>query len=211
MGHGVVPYTENKPRDLWRAPSELDEQVISSSWWQKTHCWPYAWWWCQRVPWWHKVSGALAERNREKRAGISRICLLSSLQCIIGKDKQDGEQRVNHKTNVFFHGFQDKTVCAEIVINKLASHNNLPRCRHSVFGIQICHHWKKDGADTTIGCSRPAVWNTGCLICWGKVLPVQQIVGCVYGLGCIVPFEYDATIEFACSQNRIRIGPPHYS
>ena len=33
---------------------------------------------------------------------------------------QDDRVLVDHKTDVFFHGFQDKALCAEIVINKLA-------------------------------------------------------------------------------------------
>jgi hypothetical protein len=33
---------------------------------------------------------------------------------------QDDEIRVDHKTDAFFDGFQDKALCAEIVINKLA-------------------------------------------------------------------------------------------
>jgi lysophospholipase L1-like esterase len=117
MGHGVVPYTENNSSGFYR------EHL--PNWMNKFYPLP------NRKK--HNVDRMLAHgvdmchvtkrlsiliAAVKKRGYIPDLIILEF--AINDYQGQDDKLQVDHKTDVFFDGFQDKALCAEIVINKLA-------------------------------------------------------------------------------------------
>jgi lysophospholipase L1-like esterase len=117
MGHGVVPNTHNKASGYYR------EHLLN--WMNKFYPLPKT----KK----HNVDRMLGH-------GVDMCHVTKRLRMLVEEVKrrqytpdlfilefavndyqgQDDETSVDHKTDVFFRGFEDKALCAEIVINKLA-------------------------------------------------------------------------------------------
>jgi lysophospholipase L1-like esterase len=118
MGHGVVPYTENNKSGFYRE--------LLPNWMNKFYPLPngkkhnVGRLLAHGVDMCHvtKRIGMLVEQLKKKKNHPPDLFILEF--AVNDYQGQDDKLAVDHKTDVFFDGFEDKALCAEIVINKLA-------------------------------------------------------------------------------------------